>query len=263
MSLIMLIYCIADYKNPIYSIVQLATIGGANIFNSTLILLQVLNPSNLIKLPIFIFVAAIALALIISLAFSGYFSVVSGTLGNNGQVRGKFFAGIKRYFTKTFVISFITILLGFVILAGLGVSVVPAITITSASLAGKPEMFIPAILLDMLTFLIIFFISMFFRIYFFLWYPSSFENDKRAFRIGKRAGDTYFWPILIRLFAFDVVYAAFIAANFVLVEYKTGSSIISIIIFIANWIFRTIFFSAFVTFFFSVYKSYALRQSMR
>lgn len=251
LSFIILVYCAIDYINPVFNI--LLNYGGAtggNFFESFVSSLQIIfNPGLitaglLILLGIIIFISIIA-----GLVFSGYMNIINNALDGKPKFNGEFSIGLKKYFFKVLMITFRTLFFGLIFILFMSVASLPAIVITRSLISGKSGYMIMTIFIDIITAAVLFFGLMFFRIYITFWYPAAINMEKRAFTIGKRTADTNFWGIVGRFVLFDLVY---ILAQLILIY--GGKLFPQQAVFVVNWVFKTFFFAAYITFIFSSYK---------
>ena len=251
LSIIMLALCAIDYINPFLKLLfNYSGIIGGNFFESFVSSLQIILTPSFIIAGLLIM---IGLFLIISIAagllLSGYFNVINNSLDGKPKFKGEFAFGLKKYFFKVTMISFRVLFLGFILIIFLAVASLPAVVITRTLILGKTGYLTLTILVDVITVGVLFFGVMFFSIYASFWYPAAINLENKAYSIGKRTADSHFWPIVGKFLIFALVYIM------MLLFLTYGGNLFPVqFIFIVNWVFKTFFFAAFITFVFSSYK---------
>lgn len=250
-SIITLALCAIDAINPFLKILfNYSGIMGGSFFESFVSSLQIILTPSFILSGLLL---AAGLFLIISIAtgilFSGYFNVINNSLDGKPKFKGEFFYGLKKFFFKVATISFRVLLIGFILTIFLSVAALPAVVITRTLIIGKTGYLALTILVDIITAGVLFFGVMFFSIYMSFWYPAAINLESKAYSVGKRTADSYFWPIVGKFLFFDIVYL-------IMMFFLTygGKMFSPQLIFIINWVFKTFFFAAFITFVFSSYK---------
>lgn len=248
MGLLLLVFYLIDYYNPLSGIISgMYTFMEDDILKSIVSLVQfVFNSSILPMAAVFIVVASLLGALIGSLAFSGYFQVLNHALECQPKTKGEYVQGFKNNFSRIFLIFIRILFLTFMLILFLMVAVVPAVIATKAAAAGKIGMVAAAVVVDLLTFAVIFFCLMFFRVYAFFWIPAACFHGSKSFKLGKRIADRAFWPIVGKMVVFDIV---FILSQYLLS--KLGRNAAG---FVGRWLFEMFFFTTFVAFIFSTFK---------
>ncbi|MCX8129042.1 MAG: hypothetical protein N3I35_02955 [Clostridia bacterium] len=237
-----------DYLNPTGVFLKFSTISSGDIFGSIVFLLQfILKLVISTKGIVFIAVLLLAASLIIGLVFSGYFGMVNNVLEGRPKIKGEFSAGFRKYFGRVFLMSFILLLFSILFVLFMLIASVPALVITKAAFAGKPGLYVTTVLVDLITVSVLFFGFMFFRIYMSFWYPATISYGKRAFTIGKRTADAFFWGLVRRFLAIDIV---FILSQVIFIN--IGGSLA---VFAVKWAFYTIFFTFLVTYVFALFSS--------
>ncbi len=243
-----------DNFNPLTNIfLKWSTLSGGDIFQSIVIMLQivlkvVMNVQGIILLAAFL----VAVSICIGIIFSGYFGMVNNALEGKPKERGEFTSGIKRFFFRIFLMSFAFLFLTVVFAVFILVASVPAMVITNAALSGSPELLITAVVIDFITLSVVFLGFMFFRTYMSFWYPAAMTYGAKAFIMGKRTADGYFWGLVSRFIAFDIIFILF-----QLIIMGISGTIAALII---KWIFYTAFFSVLITYVFAAFKILSVKN---
>ena len=247
-SILALAFCLVDYINPVTKVfLKWGSLGGGDVFQSIVLMIQfLLKLLVTARGMLYLTLVLIAASLFIALIFSGYFNMVNSALEGKARVKGEYFSGLKKYFVRVFFMSFVFLLLSAIFAIFLLVASVPALVITKAALSGKSGFYAAAILVDVITIIVLFFGFMFYRIYMSFWYPAAVSNTKRAFIIGKKTADMYFWGLIRRFFVVDVV---FVLIHIVFMYFESSP-----IIFFVKWALYTLFFAFLVTYVFALYK---------
>lgn len=258
LSLITLVFCTIDYINPVFNI--LLNLSGAmrgNFFDGFVSSLQIIFNKSFITTGLFIILGVFTfISILTALIFSGYFNVINNALDGKPKFSGEFLFGFKKYFFKVMMITLKVFILSFILILFLSVASVPAIVVTRSLAAGKSGYLFLTILIDIITIAVLFFGFMYFRIYVTFWIPAAINHEKRAFAIGKQTADSNFWGLVGAFVLFDL---AFIFMQLIMLY--GGKMIPSIPLFAANWVFKTFFFAAFITFIFSSFK--ILRENVQ
>lgn len=197
--------------NPLLPIFMgLSNATGTSIFEGLISALQLLLEPDILPLFILgIIGAAILGSLFISVIFSGYLYVLYNVLKGIAKTPGDYLKGIRKYFIRVFGVTIRAA--GFSIFFGafIMVACVPAVIITRAAAATRPDFLPAAIFVDILTVMVMFFSLMFTRAYLLYWYPSVFESVTGSFKRAKSFADKHFWQIVSRFLAFDIVFILF------------------------------------------------------
>lgn len=267
MGAIALLYCIISSFNPIFTILfgfNTSDIGGlleGIVSFLRLTINFVTNPDIMLKGTAFLMGFLILASIIAGLVLSGYLYIINNTLDGKLKTKGEFQYGLRKYFLRIAGVTFLVLLLGLIYTGFMAVVSVPAMVVTRSWLAGKTGIFAPAMGLDIVTVLILFFSFMFFRIYIFFWYPAVINSEKRAFTTGKHAADSRFWSVVGTVLLFDLVFLLFeflsIYADKAMLLQNVEGALPATILFVINWIFKTFFFTAFVAYIFSAFKTYS------
>lgn len=183
--------------------------------------------------------------------FSGYFNIVNNTVNRIGKKKGEFILGIRKNFLRITAINFTVVILTFIYIMFSVLVSVPALIVTRAALIENQDFISLAILLNFLTLVVLFFQSMFLRIYIFYWYPAAINYKSNLFRAGKYIADLEFWKIVLNISLFDIFFiiiqGILLFSNFAL----GGNEIVNLVLFVVNWIFKTFFFGFLSVFVFS------------
>ncbi|HHY23584.1 MAG TPA: hypothetical protein GX527_05010 [Clostridiaceae bacterium] len=254
-GIVMLIFTLGSYVLPIFkTLYELSAISGSNSLESIMSFIQILysylSDIKIVIAVIIIFLILLAAVSILTGALlSGYFYILNCTVNKKQKSKGDFFTGMKKYFGPIWIVTFIILLAGSLLIIFMAISSVPALIITRASVE-KGKQILPALLfVDVLTGVVLFFGLMFFRIYTFFWYPALINNEKRAFLKAKRFADKNFWKILNAIFIFDIIFVGF-QMTFI----KFDDNILFLIL---KWIFLTVFYALLTTYIFAAYKKYS------
>lgn len=201
------------------------------------------------------FIAIIVISIGVSIIISGYFYTLKNVVERKKAYAGEFLEGISKYFGKVFkaVLKSLIVFIIFMIL--LLIAVVPALIITNTGFGnGKFGIAIMAIILDIITVFMAFFVLMFLRMYLFFWFPSIYlSNSKKTFTASKKAVDGFFWDIVEKFIAFDIVFIFF--QLLILGISSLGIGGVAITIF-CDWVFKLVFFIAFTSYLFRSFKYY-------
>ena len=270
LGVVTLAFCIINYYNPVFTLMfGLQGLKGGNLLDGMMSFIQlpvgfVSDAGTAVKaLAAVIFILAV-FSIIAGIALSGFFHILNTALEGKKELKGGFMHGIGKYFFKTVLINFRAGFFGILFILFMMVASVPAIITTKTLTAGRTELLLPVIFLDILTAVVLFFSFMAFRIYMFFWYPSAFNTEKSAFITGKRTADKHFWRITGSMVLFDLVLAAFQILIMYLQNiasvHKTGITPLPAVLFMANWIFKTAYFTFFMTYIFHAFKKYYLQK---
>ncbi len=248
---LMLLFTLLNTYNPILPVIAgIASVTGSSLFDSLVSVIQLLLNPSLIPVILVAFSGTVLLAsLFTGLVLSGYFNVLVSALDGAPAKRGEFLEGLKRYFTRYFFISLRTVPFMLLLATFMLVSSVPAVIVTRAVTADKPELLIAAVFVDILTFAVLFFAFIFSRAYIFFWYPSGLKAGKKPFAYGKRLVDVHFWGIVLRIFVFDIVFAVFCYLTSI-----TGSPILQLLL---GWVFNTAFFTTLGVYVFNAFREFS------
>lgn len=254
--------CILDYfVSSVF--ISINAIGSGDIFESAVSIFQlvfnlVTDRGMIVKGALFFLGAVIVLSFVIAFAFSGCMNIINNTLDKKPKFSGEFVFGVKKYFGRIFIITLVVLGTGFLLAIFMMIASVPALVVTRSALSGRPEFFVVAVFLDIITLGVLFFGSMFYRIYILFWYPAALIYGKNAFKAGKYTADLVFWHLVSRFIVFDVIFfvfeTLFIYANYIVALRETGSFFNVLAIFVVNWFFKASFFSLLAGYVFSAFK---------
>jgi len=228
-------------------IIGLIKMSGANFSISLLSMLQMfLDPGIIPTLLIAIAILSVLVSIIAGLLLPGFLMAVDNGLADGSQKRGLFSEGIKRFFTRYFLMTFETSLLTVVAVVFLIISAVPAIVVTRAAFTEKPDLMLAALFIDIITVGVLFLSTTFFRVYVYMWYIAALKGERRAFAAGKAVADRKFWNLAAGLLAFDVVFAVLIY-----IIYLSESQVLR---YVSGWLFTTAFFTTLAVYLVETYR---------
>lgn len=259
-GILMLIVTIGGYILPIFkTLYELSAISGSNSLESIMSFIQVLygylSDIKIVIAVILIFLVVLAaISIITGALLSGYFYILNNAINKKQKSKVEFSTGLKKYFGPVWVVTFIILLVGSLLMIFMTISSVPALVITRASVE-KGKQMLPALLfVDVLTGVVLFFGTMFFRIYTFFWYPALINNEKKSLLKAKRFADRNFWKVLNAIFAFDAIFIGF---QVIFIKFDDN-----IIFLILKWIFLTIFYALLTAYVFAAYRKYSERNKL-
>lgn len=254
-AVIMLMFSVLNSYNPVLTVILgISSATGGTVFDGVISVLQlIMDPAIIPGIALFIAGAIILISLLAGIILSGYFHIVRITLEGINKTKGDFKAGIKKYFTKVFIITLKASLFTVFISGIMIIATVPSIIITRVATSTKPELLLAAIFVDILTAGVLFFGLIFSKIYLLYWYPAVFNNIPKPFKYVKRIVDGNFWQIVFKLVMFDIVFSVFLYLVLII------ASITLKLIF--GWIFITIFFTVLVVFIFYSFSEIVLSDA--
>lgn len=253
-AFVMLVAAIVNAFIPLMAmIIGIINMTGGSIFESVLSVLQMLiDPGSLPTLLILLAVWTVLAAIVAGLLLPGYLLVVEdGIIEKKNKKRGLFGEGLKSHFFRFFFMTVKTMLCSAFFALFLMVAAVPAIIVTRAALATKPELMIGALFIDFVTVAVVFLCLSFFRAYVYMWYIAASKGEKKPFKTGKGAADRQFWGIAMRLLAFDMT---FITAIYLI--YLSDNQIYR---YISGWVFTTAFFTTLAVYLVQTYRDSSQR----
>ncbi len=248
-AFVMLVAAIVNAFIPLMAmIIGIINMTGGSIFESVLSVLQMLiDPGSLPTLLIFLAAGTVLAAIVAGLLLPGYLLVVEdGIIEKKNKKRGLFGEGLKSHFFRFFFMTVKTMLCSAFFALFLMVAAVPAIIVTRAALATKPELMIGALFIDFITVAVVFLCLSFFRAYVYMWYIAASKGEKKPFKTGKGAADRQFWGIAMRLLAFDMT---FITAIYLI--YLSDNQIFR---YVSGWAFTTAFFTTLAVYLVQTYR---------
>lgn len=264
-GIITFMYCFIEYNfiMPVANVVSVLKTG--NVLESIMHLIQLIisyviniDPASII----FVVIGLIAVSMIGGLFLSGYLNVLNSSFTDTKRVKGSFVKGVQKHFVRISRINFFVILFSLMFIVFMMVVSVPSIVITNAAITDKPELLGVSMVLDFITITIMFFCLMFFRIYMLFWYPAAINSDKKFFARGKRAADSSFWSIVLRIILFDILIVIMQIVLFTInsqLSKHEGSVVEFLSVFIlmfVNWLLKTVVFSSIISYIFSKYLIY-------
>jgi hypothetical protein len=165
--------------------------------------------------------------------------------------------GVRKYFGGIFSATLKSILVGSIILVAISVAIIPATTITDALMSKLNDKVFLVLLLDMITLLMVFFALMFTRAYISFWYPAIYKCKGNAFSVGKKSVDRFFGDVVKKFIMFDIVFIVCQLILMFMYNLLNGVMIASYIPVLLNWVFKTLFVVAFITYVFRAFRYYA------
>ena len=265
-SFIMLVYCVLSYiitggNAVLYHLLAgFGLLGGGDTAENIIYIMRfafnaIFNTARITKILVYYTAFLLLFSTAASLLLSGYFYIVNNSTNSKPKEKGEYFAGLRKYYLRVIAAIFVSMLTLSLTIILIAVAAVPAVVVTSAALGNNPELVPRAVLLDLLTLFVLFFTFMFLRMYIFFWFPSIFNNERKAFKLGKRTVDSRFFQVLSHLLAFDVVFIIYQWLEiFMSNHYKNDLAIF--VLFIVNWAFKSIFFVTLVSYVFAIYKRF-------
>lgn len=245
-----LVFSVLNAYNPMIPVISgIVSITGGTFYDQLLSVIQLLlDPAFM---PVVLSVLA-GIALLISLfsgiVLSGYFNMIAAAVDDRAKEPGEFSGGLKRFFIKYFLVSLRAVVFMLLLAAVILVSSLPALIVSRATAAGKPELLFAAAFIDVLTVVVLLFGFLFSAAYILFWFPSAMKTEKKSFTYGKRLVDKYFWRIILHLLIFFVVFGGIhlaIAA--------TGEPTLQLLL---GWIFDTAFLTVFTVYVFAAFREY-------
>ena len=227
----------------------------SSIYESIIHLIQLVynylaNFESFFSIILYFFIIVFIISVPLALFISGYLYIVNNTVNARKRTNNEFFKGVKKYYIRILVMTFITLTISILFIIFISIASVPAIVITNAVVEGSPELVGAAIFVDILTVSMLFFVSVCFRAYIFAWYPAVYERKKKAFSLGKKLVNKHFWAFTFRITLFDIIFILFIILPSKIFE---GTPL-----FLFNWLFITLFFSFFIVYIFSIFRLFML-----
>lgn len=247
-GVLMLVAAIVNAVIPVMAIIiGIVNMTGGNIFESMLSVLQMLiDPGIIPTLLILLAVLALLASIAAGLLLPGYLLIVDDGIAGRSKKRGLFTEGLKSYFFRFFFMTVKTALCSAFLAVFLMVAAVPAIIVTRAALATKPDLMIAALFIDFVTVGVFFFCLSFFKAYVYMWYIAASKGETKPFAAGKAAADRQFWSMVLSLPAFDVIFAAVIY-----LIYLSDSQAFR---YVSGWIFTTAFFTTLAVYLVQTYS---------
>ncbi len=251
---------IINFYNPLYAFIfGLGGIDFSNIVNFLNLLTHFISsPVSIVKTILILIGVILAVSFICSIFFSGSFNAINKAMEGRQKAPGEFSEGLKKYYFKTVFVTFRVLFFGILFLLFLMVVSVPAIAITKAWLSGKAGLMASALILDLITVLVLFFLVIFFTTYVLFWFPASVNSGKKSFSYGKHVADTMFWKIAGRVVLIGLVFIVYqgllLAADRILLGTNPDATFISIVLFVINWSLNTVFSSFLATYVFYIFK---------
>ncbi|TYQ15281.1 UNVERIFIED_CONTAM: hypothetical protein Cloal_1715 [Acetivibrio alkalicellulosi] len=255
-GILSLIYCIVEYYFFFPIVLGASFIRGGSVLESIIYIIQlVINNFLSVRYLLYGVIAIIISGLVFGFVFSGTFYTLNNFLLKKAKMKFEFLKGVKLHFLRVSLISVCAILYAVLFVIFMVIVSIPAIVVTIAFIDGDFKLLGVAVAFVIITFIILFFGSMFFRMYVMFWYPSAFSFKGKIFAIGKMAADTFFWKIVVVFMMFDIVFWSFqfllIYLNSLMAGNYSAGFIRFLVLILLNWVFKTIYFISLSTFVFS------------
>lgn len=257
-GILTLVFTLVEYLLPVFkTLYELSTISGSNFFESVISLIQVLygflSDTKVVIISVVILLAVlVAISILAGVLLSGYFYKLNNAVNKKKGQKNEFVTGIKAFFGSVWIVNYIVFIAGMLLLIIMVISAVPALIITRASIDKGLEMLPAVLFVDVLTCVVLFFGTMFFRIYVFFLYPALMNNGKNIFLKAKRFADRNFWKLLSALLIFDIIFTGF---QIMFISFNDN-----IWLLLLKWVFLTIFYAITTTYVFTAYKKYSLKH---
>ncbi|MCX7747886.1 MAG: hypothetical protein N2645_13505 [Clostridia bacterium] len=245
--------CLAEYMVLSMFFSMFGSINAGNGLESFVSFIQhIVNPiihKAHILVPV-ILGGLVLVALLAGIVLAGYSNILNRLLNREPKEKREISKGIKKYFLTFSIKSFVVLMASVLFGVFMMVSTVPAIVMTRAVYGGRSSLLAASVVFDILTLMVLFFGFMFYRIYILFWYPSTMNSRKWAFLKGKKVADKAFWKILRMFLFFDVLFIIpqiLVMIGVYATNAQEGITAFKAGVFLGDWIFKTLFFSLFLT----------------
>lgn len=256
-----LLYCLVEY-NVIFPIFMgISKMGMGNFIDYLQYFFRIILEgfSALENNRNWITVIALVLVLgggIISVFVSGYFNIINSFLDGEDAT---FWCGVKKYFVRIYRIFISIFIFSLIFFLFCSIVAIPAIVLSRLSISRENLMTLSTIL-SFVTIVVITFQVLVFRLYSLFWIASGFNYDRSIFKVGKIIADRSFWEVFLRIFIVDLVFiviqAMMINLNNMYMLQEQNTWVGSGLLFVLNWLFKSVFFTIFVTYILVVFKMY-------
>ncbi|MBR5006000.1 MAG: hypothetical protein IKY07_02785 [Clostridia bacterium] len=192
--------------------------------------------------------AMLGVAILCGLLYSGYsyvmyvscFTTIHPQQNKKQKRSGTLFReGInKRFFSMMGYFFFVFISLALLLFALVYATMPLALSIEKV-IAGDAMQILPMILLTAIIVFLLFFAVIFYAMYVSFMMPSIIAFKKGAVKVAIKIVNSYCWYLIPRTLAF-LIYNLAIEAALLAVGYGLKSTVLSVIVFAANWMLRTI-----------------------
>ncbi|MEN8907390.1 MAG: hypothetical protein ABF289_15645 [Clostridiales bacterium] len=267
MSLLIFVYCYIETKIfhiTMVVLMEFASNGKADVLGTVISLIQSSLESNNYTLKIISYaVGILVISIIIAFVFSGYFYIINNIIEKKKKFFGEFFEGVKKYYIKFLKTTLISIFASTLIVTFLVIATIPAIISTKAMSGDNFSILVIAIILDIISLFMLFFGFMFLRIYVLFQYPSLYFSEKGTFKIAKLSVDNYFWDVVEKFISFDIAFLLFQVVYVIVYSRINGNSFFEGTAIAVNWIFKSLFFIAFITYIFRSFKFYRQNDDIK
>ena len=240
--------CYISQFNPVPALFSgFGSIGKSGVLSSVVSLLQFLWEPDIFRNTVLALIAVSFLtAVITSLYLPGYFNILNHAVLEYKGKRRAFGDGFRRFFTRILLVNLRVAFVVCIFVLFSIIALVPALVLSRAVSGNNPQMFLVALVIDVITAVALYFALMFLRVYILYWYSSIINGFKKPFRTGKCIADSSFW----RIFRSMALYDIFFVCCYVII----GSIQNDIVSFLVKLIFYTMFFSLYFSFIFNSFK---------
>ncbi|MDD4493777.1 MAG: hypothetical protein PHV32_05435 [Eubacteriales bacterium] len=247
-SAVVLLFLVFEQINPLMTLVTgLIEISDADIFQNIISLLQtIIKPAVLPYM-----LGSILIMIVLSTVMAGFFipgwlNVANNTLTGKKAGRKEFFEGYRKFFAKMLLLALKLSTVFWMFIIYLTVALVPLMIILRAPVFSRLDDLAISVAIVIISALILYFSLMFFRSYVIFWLPALASGAGKPFKTGKKAMDRNFWKLSFSFFIFDIIMVAAIAAFTYFED--------SIYLFVAKWVFWTIYSSYYASYVFNAFK---------
>lgn len=245
-----LITAVNNRVNPLITLIKrLMEIGEADLIKNLMTLLQYVFQLEVIFYVVLIFAGvAIVLGPIIALLICGFLFTANNAVSGGIRKKSEFIYGIKKYYKKTSIVTIKVIFSLLVVVLFFMVASVPLMAVLKTAFFTSYISAIVALIIGLLTVIILFLVSMFYRSYILFWYSALINGSKKPFKMGKKLADKFFWRISFTFMFFDIVFVIF----YTLMTYFDDT----IYVFAAKIFFNTFFFTFVISYILAVYAEH-------
>lgn len=266
LAVIMFLYCILEYNILLPVIFSFFAIGTGNFLESAMSFIQlifrvIISPEMLTFGLLFLAGALIAASMAAAALFAGLFNIVNNVLDKKPKFKGEFVFGLKKHFLSLFTINLRVGLFSMLLTIFIMIACVPAIAATRAAAQDKPELVMGAAIVDVITFLVVFFCLLFYRSYILFWYPAALKFKRKTFSHGKRFVDSNFWRIAGRIVGYDIAFlllgGLLLTGKLALMHEMDMNFALMFALLVLDWIFKTVFSGIVIVYIFSFFKKHS------
>lgn len=195
------------------------------------------------------------ISVVVSFVLSGYLYLINNIVDKKEKVAGEFMTGVKMYFGRIFSATLRSIFVLSLVIIFLSIGIIPAIITSDTLITKGMDMVALIIILDIVSFMMVFFGLMFCRTYISFWFPSIYKFKSHAFKVAKKSVDGFFWDVVEKFVVFDVVFI--IGQVIYMLFYYNSKGVFSYFPVLFNWVFKTMFALAFITYIFRSFRYYS------